>query len=156
MDYSQFRKSKIYKSSYSNTKSTGRQSSSVLYFCKINTLCSKNRTGITGSDTSVPHIYIYPKTITGAGIISCSYIRKPNDIVWGYKGLPTTPNAGVPWTTGPYIYDSTTSVQFELDPTEKTNIIIRILGYSGVIIRDPEIVQAASQKAQSEEVNSKS
>jgi hypothetical protein len=119
-------------------------------------LYENSTAGITGSDTSVPHIYVYPKTITGAGIISCSYIRKPNDIVWGYKGLPTTPNAGVPWTTGPYIYDSTTSVQFELDPTEKTNIIIRILGYAGVIIRDPEIVQAASQKAQSEEVNSKS
>jgi hypothetical protein len=114
-------------------------------------LYENSTAGTSGSDTSVPHIYVYPKTITGLGVISCSYIRKPNDIIWGYKGL-----GGVPWTTGPYIYDSASSVQFELDPTEKTNIIIRILGYAGVIIRDPEIVQAASQKAQSEEVNSKS
>ena len=119
-------------------------------------LYENSTAGITGNDTSVPRIYIHPKTITTNGVISCSYVRKPNDIVWGYKGLPTTPNAGVPWTTGPYIYNPTTSVQFELDPTEKTNIIIKILGYAGVIIRDPEIVQAASQKAQSEEVNSKS
>lgn len=119
-------------------------------------LYENSTVGTVGGDTSIPHIYVYPKTITGAGVISCSYIRKPNDIVWAYKGLPTTPNAGVPWTTGPYIYDSVNSVQFELSPTEKTNIIIKILGYAGVIIRDPEIVQAASQKAQSEEVNSKS
>jgi len=114
-------------------------------------LYENSTAGTAGSNTSVPKIYVSPKTITGVNDISCSYVRKPNDIVWGYKGL-----GGVAWTTGPYIYDSASSVQFELDPTEKTNIIIRILGYAGVIIRDPEIVQAASQKAQSEEVNSKS
>ena len=114
-------------------------------------LFENSTAGVLGTPNSVPHIYVYPKTITGVGVISCSYIRKPNDIVWGYKGL-----GGVAWTTGPYIYSPTTSMDFELDPTEKTNIIIRILGYAGVIIRDPEIVQAASQKAQSEEVNSKS
>jgi len=119
-------------------------------------LYENSTAGVLGTPNSVPKIYVSPKTITGVNDISCSYIRKPNDIVWGYKGLSTTPNAGVPWTTGPYIYDPTASMDFELSPTEKTNIIIRVLGYAGVIIRDPEIVQAASQKAQSEEVNSKS
>jgi hypothetical protein len=114
-------------------------------------LYENSTAGVLGTPNSVPKIYVSPKTITGVNDISCSYIRKPNDIVWGYKGL-----GNVTWTTGPYIYDAATSMDFELSPTEKTNIIIKILGYAGVIIRDPEIVQAASQKSQSEEVNSKS
>ena len=99
-------------------------------------------------------IYVYPKTITSD--ISCTYIRKPYNVVWAYKGLPTTPNAGVPWTTGPYIYDSENSVQFDLHPTEQTNLITRILLYSGIVIKDPLIIQAAVQQIQTETVNSKS
>lgn len=95
-----------------------------------------------------PKIYIYPKDITSS--VSVSYIRKPSDVVWGYKGI-----GNVVWTTGPYIYDPVTSVQFELDASEQTEIIVRILTYAGVIIRDPEIVQAATQKIQAKEINSK-
>ena len=46
--------------------------------------------------------------------------------------------------------------QFELDATEQTEVILRILAYAGVVIKDPQIVQAASQGIQAEEVNSKS
>jgi hypothetical protein len=54
------------------------------------------------------------------------------------------------------VYNQTTSVQFDLHPTEQTNLIIRILLYSGVIIKDPTIVQAAAQQIQTETINSKS
>jgi hypothetical protein len=97
---------------------------------------------------SNPKIYVYPKDINSD--ISVSYIRKPSDIFWGYSGV-----GNVPWTTGPYIYNPNLSVQFELDASEQTEIIIRILTYAGVIIRDPEIIQAASQKIQAKEINSK-
>lgn len=97
---------------------------------------------------SNPKIYVYPKDI--ATDVSVSYIRKPSDVVWGYSGI-----GNVPWTTGPYIYNPNSSVQFELDASEQTEIIIRILTYAGVIIRDPEIIQAASQKIQAKEINSK-
>lgn len=97
---------------------------------------------------SNPKIYVYPKTITSD--ISVSYIRKPADVVWNYTGL-----GGVPWTSGPYIYDPINSINFELDASEQVEIIIRILTYAGVIIRDPEIVNAASQKIQATEINSK-
>ena len=36
------------------------------------------------------------------------------------------------------------------------NVILNILMYTGVVIRDPQIVQAAAQAVQAEEVNSKS
>tara|TARA_R110000824_G_scaffold106090_5_gene250722 strand:- start:294 stop:1331 length:1038 start_codon:yes stop_codon:yes gene_type:complete len=43
------------------------------------------------------------------------------------------------------------STQFELHPSEQTNIILNILMYSGVIIRNPQIVQTASAMIQQDE-----
>ena len=108
----------------------------------------KSISGINGQNTSTPKIYVYPKSIVNN--ISVTYIRKPRDIQWGYTGL-----GGVTWTNGPYIYSPINSIQFELDASEQTNIVIRILTYAGVILRDPQIVQDASQKIQAQEINSK-
>jgi len=106
--------------------------------------------GTIGTTPTLPRIYVYPKDITGNNIISVSYIRKPNDVIWAYTGL-----GGAPWTSGPYIYYPANSIQFDLDASEQTNVIIKILLYAGVIIRDPEIVQVAAQKSQQEDINSK-
>jgi hypothetical protein len=97
---------------------------------------------------SNPKIYVHPLSIQSG--ISVSYIRKPTEIIWAYSGI-----GGVTWTSGPYIYNATNSINFELDASERTNIIIRILSYAGMIIRDQEVIQAAVQKIQSEEINSK-
>ena len=105
--------------------------------------------GTAGANTTNPKIYVWPKDITSD--ISVSYIRKPNNVVWGYSGI----GGVIPWTNGPYIYYPPTSTQFELDASEQTNVITKILLYAGVIIRDPEIVQVAAQKSQQEEINSK-
>jgi hypothetical protein len=43
------------------------------------------------------------------------------------------------------------SQNFELHPSEQTNIILNILMYSGVIIRDPQIVQSAGTLIQQDE-----
>lgn len=107
--------------------------------------------GTGGANTGETHIFVKPTTITSASDITVSYIRKPNNVNWGYQQL-----GGGTWTSGPYIYNPATSTQFELDNTEQAEVILRILAYAGVVIRDPQIVQAASQAVQSEEVNSKS
>lgn len=89
-------------------------------------------------------IKVYPTTITTG--ITCTYIRKPANPVWNF-------------TLGAnqqYIYDAASSVQFELHPTEQTNLITRILLYSGIVIEDPQIVQIAAQQAQANSINSKS
>jgi len=104
--------------------------------------------GASGANTLNPRIYVWPKDIRSD--ISVSYIRKPNNVVWGYTGI-----GGGVWTSGPYIYSSLLSTQFEIDASEQTNVITKILLYAGVIIRDPEIVQIAAQKSQQEEINSK-
>jgi hypothetical protein len=89
-------------------------------------------------------IKVYPTTITTG--ITCTYIRKPANPVWNFT-------LGI---NQQYIYDATSSVQFELHPIEQTNLITRILLYSGIVIKDPQIVQIAAQQAQAEIINSKS
>ena len=89
-------------------------------------------------------IKVFPKTIiTG---ITCTYIRKPANPVWNFILGPNQQ----------YIYDDTSSVQFELHPIEQTNLITKILLYSGIVIEDPQIVQIAAQQAQAASINSKS
>jgi hypothetical protein len=90
-------------------------------------------------------ISVYPTTIQSD--ISCTYIRKPINPIWNFTATP--PNYQ-------YVYTPTGSKDFELHPTEQVNIITRILLYSGIIIKDSQIIQAAAQQIQTETVNSKS
>ena len=49
-----------------------------------------------------------------------------------------------------YIFDPVAngvSKNFEIDDTDQTEVILKILMYAGVIIRDQEIIQAAASKA---------
>jgi len=89
-------------------------------------------------------IYLYPTTITTD--VQVSYLKQPAMINWGYSigGL------------GQYIYDASSSVNFELHPSEQVDVITGILLYSGIIIQDPTIIQVASQKIQQEDINEKS
>tara|TARA_R100001530_G_scaffold91186_1_gene63341 strand:+ start:886 stop:1809 length:924 start_codon:yes stop_codon:yes gene_type:complete len=88
------------------------------------------------------NVIIYPQTIISN--ISMSYLRKPDDVIWNFSSA-----------TGYYVYDSTTSVDFELDISEQTIVILEILKYAGVTIKDPMIVQAASQELAANEINEK-
>ena len=45
---------------------------------------------------------------------------------------------------------------FDLHNSEQVELILNILLYSGIVIRDPSIIQVAAQKIQQEEVNEKS
>ena len=89
-------------------------------------------------------LYVYPNTVTTG--ISASYIRKPKDVIWNFT-------ATAPYFT--YVYSPNTSQQFELMPSEQTNVITRILLYAGVVIKDPQIIQVAASQIQAEQINSK-
>jgi hypothetical protein len=102
--------------------------------------------GSGGSDIGQTHIYVYPTSITSASDLKISYIRKPASVAWGFT-------VG---TLGQYLYSSSASTQFELLSSEQTEVILRILAYAGIIIQNPQIVQAASQAVQAENINSKS
>lgn len=98
-------------------------------------------------------IIVAPSSITTN--ITANYIRKPLDPVWGFT-------VG---SRGQYIYNpapyapgtpDTGSRNFEVHESEQTRLIIKILMYAGIIIKDPQIVQAAAQQSQLEDINSKS
>ena len=80
--------------------------------------------------------------------VSTSFIRKPRNVVWGFT-------IG---SLGQYTYNpaENISTQFELNASEQVNVITRILFYSGVVIRDPQIIQVAAQEIQQNEINQKS
>lgn len=66
------------------------------------------------------------------------YVRKPIDPVWNYT-------VG---SVGQYIFDPVAngvSKNFEISDLDQTEVILKILMYAGVVIRDPEIVQQAAQ-----------
>ena len=88
-------------------------------------------------------ILSYPITATP---INIDFIGAPAQPVWGFT---------VDANTGVYLHSPTASTNFTLMPSEQSNIIIKILSYSGIIIRDPSIIQAAAQEAQRTEINSK-
>ena len=88
--------------------------------------------------------YVYPDTIQKQ--VKAYYIKKPSDVVWGFT----------PGSLGQYTYSSTASTDFELDAIEQTEVILNILMYAGVIIRDPQIIQSAQQMAMAEDQNEKS
>jgi hypothetical protein len=91
-------------------------------------------------------LFVYPTDITTG--VTATFVRKPKDVIWNFTASPSTNYT--------YLYNPNTSQQFELMPSEQTNVITKILMYSGVIIKDPQIVQAAAQQIQNENINSKS
>jgi hypothetical protein len=93
--------------------------------------------------------------------LTINYVRKPKNVRWGYTtgslgqylydetvyNPPTYPSATDPTTAG--------STQFELSDIDQTDVILKILQYAGVIIRDPQIVQTATTLQQQDEVAEK-
>ena len=88
---------------------------------------------------------IYPTSIqTG---VSVAYIRKPLNPVWSFS-VNAANNA--------YTFDEGGSQNFELHPAEQTELVLKILLYSGIVINDPTIIQAAAAQVQQEQNNQKS
>ncbi len=92
------------------------------------------------------NLYVYPTSIVTATDITFSYLKTPADIVWDYTQ----------GSLGQFVFNAGGNTQnFELNVSEQTNVITRILAYAGVIINDPNIVQIAGAEIQAEDQNSK-
>ena len=113
---------------------------------------------ITRSTLTAPTMQ-YPLCTTGTGPNNSVLIKvspQPNVLNVNALFTPIAPE----WkftvgSLGQYIY-ANTSVNFELDISEQTNLIIGILKYCGLIINDPTIIQSAAAEAQEVEQNIKS
>ena len=97
-------------------------------------------------------LFVKPTGITNN--IQVDYIRKPLNPIWGF----TVGTLGqYQYNTTPFSATVTTgSRNFELHISEQTELILRILVYAGIVIRDPQIIQAAAQQVQMDEMNKKS
>tara|TARA_R100001460_G_scaffold18135_6_gene38537 strand:- start:847 stop:1821 length:975 start_codon:yes stop_codon:yes gene_type:complete len=89
-------------------------------------------------------ITVYPASITNG--LSVSYIRKPIPPVWNYSS----------GSNNSYVFNASTSFNFELHPAEQTELILKILLYAGVVVKNPEIIQVAASQIQQENINQKS
>ena len=131
----------------------------------ITQLVSKNdynkitRSKLTKPTKQQPIFYTSPSslitnTTTGALL---NINPEPNTVLVNVLFEPSTPF----WRfiSGPsnsYVYNSSSSVNFDLDVSEQSDIIMRILKYCGVIINNPTIIQAAAQDIQETSINEKS
>ena len=89
-------------------------------------------------------VKVFPETITSG--VTANYLKFPTPIVWGFT---------VSSNLGNYVYSSALSTNFELHQSEQTELVIRILEYAGIVIRDPQVIQIASQKVQQDNMNEK-
>lgn len=110
---------------------------------KKSELTYMNASKLTAPTSSFPAYYlegnnvkIFPTTISSATL---DYIKKPADPTWAF-----TTGSG-----GQYTYDQNNSVDFELHPSEETDLVVKILALAGVVIKDPTVIQIA----QAEEAN---
>jgi len=92
-----------------------------------------------------------------AGSMVVDVFPQPNSVSINCLMQPTPPSWGfIVGPQGQYLFNGGSSVNFELDISEKTNIITNILKYCGIIIKDPTIIQTAEQESKSVEANLKS
>ena len=107
---------------------------------KISALLNSN---LTATDVSYPvytlqesGLIVYPTTIVNN--ITAQYIRYPKDPVWSYTNI----SAGQPvFNASAFNYQD-----FELPLSDFANLVVKILQYAGVSIREAEVVQAAKSE----------
>jgi len=76
---------------------------------------------------------VYGATEVTSNDVKCNYIRKPAKASWGYQMV-----------FGEALYDSTTSTDFELHPSEETELVTKILEFAGLSIQDVQMYQVAA------------
>ena len=101
-------------------------------------------------------IYYYQKgSENGSNLLKISPM--PNAVTANIIFKPLNPNWGfITGSLNQYIYNAGTSQDFQLDVSEQSNIIVKILKYCGVIINNPTIIQVAEQESKEVEINDKS
>ena len=85
-------------------------------------------------------LYVFPNTINKVDLY---YIAKPRDPNW--VSTVDTTSFGTPI----YTYDDVNSTNFRLHSSDESDLILGILKYFGVTIKDPLVIQAAQQEEQS-------
>lgn len=83
------------------------------------------------------NIYVRPLSIQSG--VQANFIKKPEDPHWGYNTINSDP-----------VYNSDSSVDFEISEEEETELVIKICKYAGLSIREADIIQVTAQQEQLE------
>ena len=67
--------------------------------------------------------------------VKCNYIKKPTTPQWAYQIVFDEP-----------LYDAANSVDFELNPSEETELVIKILEMAGLLIKDYNLYNVVNQE----------
>ncbi len=84
--------------------------------------------------SGVSSVNVYPQPIA-TDVISCNYISKPTKPKWGYVVVQ-----------GKALYNTNTSVDFQLHESEEVSLVNEILARAGVSIKQPDITAAAEKE----------
>ena len=69
--------------------------------------------------------------------VEIQYIRKPAKVEWKYQTI-----------FGEALYDATYSANFELHPSDETELVIKILELAGLLVKDLSVYQIANSEEQ--------
>ena len=104
---------------------------------------------LTTPSTTFPVYYVTGSTLTvnpsSIASIDINYVSVPSDPIWAY----TTDSYGAftyTTTTGSTVTPTTGYVDFGLHPSSEVDLILGILRYTGVIIKDPSVIQTIGQE----------
>jgi len=115
-------------------------------------------TGGSGTGLVINAIVNTTSTVTFTIVTPGSGYVVGDQIVVGANQLGTGSNAVTITLTAADFNSGSTygTTNFELHNSERTEVVLKVLLYQGVVIRDPQIVQVAASRVQQEEVNEKS
>ena len=66
--------------------------------------------------------------------VRCNYIKEPAQVQWAYQMV-----------FGEALYNANESTDFELHPSEETELVIKILEFAGLVVKDIGLYQLANQ-----------
>jgi hypothetical protein len=105
-----------------------------------------------GFTNPVLALKVYPNPSLSTDAVSVNCLTNPSTPNWDF----TIGAVGQYVFNPPNSATGSATVNFELDISEQTNLIIKILKYFGVVINNPTIIEVAAQEEQATEVNLKS
>ena len=75
------------------------------------------------------------QVLPSVSAVDIEYVKKPAAVAWGYQNV-----------SGKAQYNASTSTNFELHESEEPILVLKVLGYAGISIQDPNVIQIADGK----------
>ena len=119
---------------YNNTEVERINKNEFLYINKSPLTKPSNERPVFVADSTGYKVYGTAPLETG---VTCNYIKRPEQVIWNYLQ---------PVINGVALYDSLNSQDFQLHPSEETELVMKILELAGISTRELQVYQIAAQE----------